>query len=163
MTDPREGPLVIGVGTEHRHDDACGLEVVRALRGRVGVGPRLVEASADAAELLDLWDGEGWVRVVDAVRSGDPPGTRRVLEVVGEVAGPTPATSTHGLSLAEAIALGRALDRLPQRLTLYTIEAADVSMGNGLTREVARSVELVADALSVELDPPPGTRGALHA
>jgi len=163
MSEPRAGPLVLGVGTEHRHDDRCGLDVVRALRVRVGVGPRLVEASADAAELLDLWEDEERVYVIDAVRSGDPPGTRQVLEVVGDLAPPAGATSTHGLSLGEAVSLGRALGRMPRRLTLYTIEAADVTMGDGLSPAVAVSVERVVDALVTELEPAPGPGGIRHA
>jgi len=145
------GPLLIGVGTEHRRDDRCGLDVIRGLRRRVGAGARLVEASADAAALLDLWDREDRVRVVDAVRSGEVPGTRRVIEVEGDLTSPVPATSTHGLSLAEAISLGRALDRLPRRLTLYTIEVADVSMGDGLSPEVAVAVDRVVEQLAAEL------------
>ncbi|MCI4340119.1 MAG: hydrogenase maturation protease [Thermoplasmata archaeon] len=152
-SDPR--PLVIGLGTEHRRDDRCGLDVVRALHRRYGAGVRVAEASADATELLDLWTGEPEVHVVDGVRSGAAPGTVRRLAIVGDLPAPTTTTSTHGLSLAEGIALGRALGRLPGRLTLHTIEVADVSMGDGLTEAVAISVDRLISELAAVLSTPP--------
>ena len=152
MTAPSASPrppLVIGIGTEHRRDDRCGLDVVRGLRPRVGDRLRIQEASADVAELLDLWTGEALVRVVDGVRSGALPGTRRTIELTGDLAAPGAATSTHGLSLTEAIGLGRALGRIPTRLTLHTIEIEDVSVGDGLTPAVAASVAALVEELAV--------------
>ena len=158
-----EPPLVIGVGTEHRRDDRCGLDVVRALRPKVGDRARLVEASSDATELLDLWADRREVLVVDAVRSGAPPGTRRVTRVLDDVAPPSGATSTHGLSLSDAIALGRTLGQMPHRLSLYTIEADDVSIGDGLTPAVAEAVARTVEALAVELLAPDPLRGPSDA
>ncbi len=154
MTRARPGDaptLVIGVGTEHRHDDRCGLDVVRALHREVGSAIRVAEASADATQLLDLWEAEADVHVVDGVRSSAPPGTYRVHERVGELGVLGGSTSTHGLSLSDAIALGRTLGRFPVRLTVHTIEIDDVSVGDGLTPPVAAAVELLVKELAEKL------------
>ena len=42
-------------------------------------------------------------------------------------------TSTHLLGVAEAVELGRELDRLPQRLTVYGIEGERFDVGEGLS------------------------------
>ncbi len=145
-------PLVIGLGNEHRRDDGCGLEVVRTLQRRLGVEARLVEGGDDATDLLDLWEAAGTVYVVDAVRSGRLPGTVHRFEVErGERFTGLPVTSTHGLSLGEAVALGRALGRFPQRLVVFGIEAADVGPGSGLTAPVATAVEEVSWRIAEEL------------
>ncbi|HYK93792.1 MAG TPA: hydrogenase maturation protease [Thermoplasmata archaeon] len=138
-------PLIIGLGNEHRRDDRCGLDVVRGLQAHLGVDARIVEGGDDASDLLDLWDGAGTVYVVDAIRSGRPSGTLHRFEI-GSTPPPAglPVTSTHGLSLADAIALGRALGRMPRRLVVYGIEVQDVSTGSGLTPAVAAGV---ADAI----------------
>jgi len=151
-------PVVIGLGNEHRRDDACGLSVVRALQAQAGLAARVVEGGDDASGLLDLWDGGGPVYVVDALSSGRPPGTVLRLEVgAAETPLPTPpTTSTHGLSLADAVGLGRALGRLPDRLVVFGIEVDDVTPGEGLTPPVAAGVLEVTQRLVREL----GERGS---
>ena len=160
---PAVGPLLIGVGTEHRHDDACGLDLARRLRRRSRGRFRVVEAVGETTALLDLWEGETRVVLVDAARSGAPAGTHREIEVLADVATPVPSTSTHGFSIAEAIALGRVLGRMPARLTLHTVEAADVSMGDGLSAPVAAAVERLVELLERELTLPPTSGGAPDA
>lgn len=49
--------------------------------------------------------------------------------------------STHGLGVAEAIALGGALGRLPRRLVVIGIEGARFDAGEGLSPEVDRALD----------------------
>ena len=70
-------------------------------------------------DLLDRWEGAGEVIVVDAVRSGAPAGTVHRLDRAGRADPAALRGSTHAFGLAETIELARALDRLPQRLTVY--------------------------------------------
>jgi hydrogenase maturation protease len=59
--------------------------------------------------------------------------------------------SSHGLGLDDAIGLALALDRMPGRLIVHAIEAADLSQGPGLTPEVAAAVDPVASAILDDL------------
>ncbi|MFP5364517.1 MAG: hydrogenase maturation protease, partial [Thermoleophilia bacterium] len=106
--------LVLGIGNDWRGDDAAGLEVARRLRA---AGVRAAGSAGDPSGLLDAWDGEREVILVDAVRSGAAPGTLHRLDARAR---PLPARlfrgSTHHLSVADAVELGRALGRLPERL-----------------------------------------------
>jgi len=114
--------VLIGIGNEDRADDAAGLEVVRAMRPRVDPTVRVRECRGDLTELLELWEGAGLAVVVDAVRSGRPPGTVLRHEVGPSGAPPTLApASTHTFSLRgdralpdprpSAVALGHLRDR----------------------------------------------------
>jgi hydrogenase maturation protease len=159
-TEGSTTPLVIGVGNDRRGDDRSGLDVVRALASRLGGRAHVVECAGDLTELLELWSGREGVIVVDGVRSGRPAGT-----VVRWVVGPQglPAlgpTSTHGLSLSEAVGLGQTLGRFPQRLVIYGIEVGDVGLHEGLTAPVARAVAEAASRIADELldDLAPGPR-----
>lgn len=144
--------LVVGLGTDHRGDDGAGLEVVRALRERVGPGVELLEGPADATALLDRWSDRDRVIVVDAVVSGRPPGTlHRFDDLRTDLPAAFDATSTHGLGLAHAVALGRSLGRYPRRLSVWGIEAGNVRMGDGLTEAVGHAVREVTDRLTDEL------------
>jgi len=153
-------PLIIGLGNEHRSDDRSGLEVVRALRGRLEGRARIEECVAGGVALLDRWRAADRVIVVDAVRSGARPGTVHRLEPsdgeMGILRGPT---STHGLSLAEAVALAKGLGQLPSHLVVYGIEAANVKVGDELTPEVARGVEEATARILAEVATPFASRG----
>lgn len=99
-------------------------------------------------DLLELWSGEREVIVVDAVRSGHPPGSILRLDDALMDLPPLGATSTHGLSLSDAVGLGHALGKFPAHLVVYGIEAEDVGMGDGLSARVSvgvrEAIELVA-------------------
>lgn len=148
-------PLVIGVGNEVRGDDAAGLRVTRELRPLVGDRARVVDCSGSATELLDLWEGQARVYLVDAVRSGGAPGTWcRVLVRDQPLPSSLAGTSTHGLSIASAVALGQTLGRMPGQLVVFGIEAVQFDPGADLSPEVRGGVREVTQALAEELGRP---------
>ena len=143
----------IGVGNELRGDDAAGLLVARRLRDRVPAGVRVVEREGEPTALLDAWAGSDSVLVIDAVYSGAPPGTVHRLDAAVE---PIPARlaggSTHAFSVGEAVELGRALDRLPDRLVVLGIEGARFEAGDRVAPEVEDAVERAVDAALGEIE-----------
>ena len=140
--------VVIGVGNEFRRDDGAGLAVVASLRGRVPPGVELVLTDGEPARLIEAWTGAALAVVVDAVRA-DPPRPGRVHRFLLDrpLAGPTRTASSHGFGLDDAVRLALALDRMPGRLVVHAIEAADLSQGPGLTPLVAAAVGDVARAV----------------
>lgn len=140
-------PLVIGVGNPDRGDDGAGPAVV-ALLELEGVEVR--RARGEATELLQLFAGRELVYVVDAVVSGQPPGSLHRLD--GHELPPfMRCTSTHGLGLAEAVELARVLGSLPPRLVVLGIEAAQLRVGDEMSAPVRRAVECLARGLQEEL------------
>jgi hydrogenase maturation protease len=152
--------LVVGIGNDWRSDDAAGLEVARDLRA---AGVRAVARGGEPSGLLDAWDGEPEVILVDAVRSGDRPGTVHRLDArAGRLPPALLRASTHHLSVADAVELGRCLGRLPERLELYGIEGERFEAGCGLTAPVQRAVNEVTNELKRRLEGQ-GARQRLHA
>lgn len=145
-------PLVIGVGNDFRGDDAAGLRAVRELGPRLGNRARVVESGGGVAELLDLWEGRDQVFLIDAVRSGRPEGTWHRM-IVDEH--PLPAslagTSTHGLSVASAVELGRLMGRMPRTLVMYGIEARRFEPGTVVSPPVLEAIHQVTLALAEEI------------
>ncbi len=140
--------LVIGLGNELRGDDAAGLEVARRLNPE-GFGVRV--HAGEAVDLLEMWSGTDAVVLVDAVRSGASPGTVHRIDAGAE---PIPArlrrTSSHAISVAEAIELARALGRLPRRLVVYGIEGREFSAGATLSPPVQSAIAEAAIAVRSE-------------
>jgi hydrogenase maturation protease len=126
---------VIGLGQAAAGDDAVGLHVVRALEGVAGVEG---VALSDAAALIEWLDGTP-IAVVDAV-IGEP---GAIHEVGVEALARTPAVSTHGIGLVEAVGLARALegDACADGLTVFAIGIeAPRALSIGLSPEVAAAV-----------------------
>ncbi len=104
-----------------------------------------IELEGDTSGLVELLAEARSAIVIDAVRSGAAPGTVHRFEV-GRT--PLPATlrsssSSHLVSVAEAIELARALDRLPETVTVLGIEGEQFDLGAPITRRVAAAIEEV--------------------
>jgi len=142
---PRPTGLVIGLGHDEHADDAAGPVVARLVASHLPAGWTAIEHQGDLTRLLDLCAGMDDVVIVDAVVSGAPVGTihhicpderpDRYLVTVG---------STHGIGLLEAIAIGRALGRLPERVTLVGLEARRTAVGAPMSLEVQANLPMAA-------------------
>jgi hydrogenase maturation protease len=145
--------VVIGVGNDWRRDDAAGLAVARRLRGRLGGAVSVLEHEGEPVALVEVWSDAQEAVIVDAVSSGAAPGTIHRLDARRQR---LPATlfrgSTHAFSLAEAIELARALERLPGRLLVYGIEGESFAAGSGLSPTVEQAVAEIVDELSEPLE-----------
>jgi hydrogenase maturation protease len=143
---------VVGVGNPGRGDDAAGREVARRLRMREPSGLDIQECEGDATSLLSAWEGAQEVVVVDACQGAGSPGHVHAFEAADvERLGARRGVSTHGLGVAEAVGLARALGRLPPHLVIYAIEGSDFGVGSALTPPVDRAVdEVVAWLLQEE-------------
>jgi hydrogenase maturation protease len=152
----------VGLGSPDRGDDAIGAEVAVAVAA-LDLPHVAVLVHQVPTDLIELWSGHDPVVVVDAVRSGAAAGTLVILET-GAGLDPLPRSAwqgtgrggTHAFGVAEAVELGRALRRLPSRLTIVGIEARAFEHGGALSPEVAAALPgalaAVVDAVS------PGTQ-----
>ena len=146
--------MVIGIGNEFRRDDGAGPAVVARLRDLAPPGVRFVLTDGEPTRLIEAWTGAALAVVVNAVRAEPSrPGTVHRFVVDAPGAGTGRTASSHGLGLDDAVALALALDRMPGRLIVHAIEAADLTQGPGLTPPVAAAVPTVAAAVLDDLGP----------
>ena len=142
--------VVIGVGNPYRRDDGVGLAVLDRLRDRIGPGVRLVVTDGEPTQLIDAWAGAELAIVVDAVLCEPAePGRVHRSDAVGAPAG-TPG-GTHALGIPDAIRLAEVLERMPRRLAVYAVEAAELGFGAGLTPAVEAAVPAIVAAVLDEL------------
>lgn len=146
---------IIGIGSPSG-DDRIGWETIDALRAS-GL-PAHFPAGSISTECCDrpgarlvalLADADPGI-VIDAMRSGAPPGTIRRL-TAGEVEAAPGLLSSHGFGLAEALALARALGALPPRLIVFGVELAQAHPGAGLSAPVRAAIPGVLERIIGEL------------
>ena len=151
MSDPPRR-LVVGVGNPDRGDDGVGRLVARLLRDRVPADVHVAEHGGDAAGLISLLQDADCVFLVDAAVSGTPPGTiHRVDCAAAGTLPPASGMSSHGLGVAEAIALARALGCLPRGCVVYAVEGTCFAPGSEVTRSVLDAAHKVAVRIAEEL------------
>jgi hydrogenase maturation protease len=164
--------LIIGLGNPWRGDDGVGPHVARALSGLSRPDGGVQCAAQDALSLIQSWQGARHVYVVDAVQTGQREGTLLRLDALRDPLPTASAYSSHGLGLAEAVALARQLHRLPERLTLMGIEARCFAPGQALCAAVRQAGEQVLESLRRECfnvdsgsrdEPPPPTPTGDHS
>ncbi|KAB2943480.1 MAG: hydrogenase maturation protease [Hyphomicrobium sp.] len=144
--------VVLGIGNPDRGDDAAGREVVQRLRGALPQDVLLAEETGEVVRILARIEGAEAAYLIDACASGAPPGSVSRFDVAeARLPQHASAASTHGLGLAEAIELARALGQLPTRCIVYAIEGARFEPGASLSPAVGTAVDEVAQRLRAEL------------
>lgn len=145
--------IVIGVGNPFRRDDGVGPAVVERLRKRGLPGAVLATSLGETGDLLGLWDDMDLALVIDAMR-GSPVHPGRVHRLVVGPGMPerARAASSHGMDLGEAVELARELDRLPGRLVIYAVEAADVGHGAHLSPAVRQAADRLAQEVAIVVE-----------
>ena len=149
---PRGAAVVIGIGNPLRGDDGAGLVVASLVAQSAPDGVRVLAFEREPLDLLEELRGAEAVWLIDAVTSGDPPGTLSRFDVSAE---PLPAglfgVSTHHLGLPDALELARELGQLPRRVIVHGIEGATFANGAELSPEVARATGVLAAVVAAEV------------
>jgi len=155
--------VLVGVGNSFRRDDGIGIAIARRLRDRLQTPASMVngnitvhESSGEGADLMSQWENADCVYLFDAVMSGmanTRPGSIHRLEAAKQnIPSDFFKYSSHAFSLAEAVELARALDRLPEELIVYGVEANEFGYGEGLTADVDTAGDKIVERVLEELE-----------
>ncbi|MGW5624675.1 hydrogenase maturation protease [Streptomyces olivaceus] len=133
--------VVVGVGNPFRRDDGAGLAVIRALRATPPPHVVLAESDGEPGRILDLWNGDDFVVVADAVHAHPScPGRLHTLSAPNTAEIAKRPASSHALGLGETFALAAALGRMPREVTVHAVEGYDFGLGRGLSAPVTAAL-----------------------
>ena len=145
---------VIACGNPNRGDDGAGLEVLRLLKaGGLDEDPavKLLDAGTDGMAVMFAARGCGSLIVVDACRSGSPPGA--VFEVPGEELARRhePTLTLHDFRWEHALYSGRRIfaEHFPADVVVLLIEAQTLDLGVGLSAPVSTAAANVAERIAM--------------
>ena len=132
--------LIIVAGNRDRGDDAAGLLIGDRLAQPLPADSRLIDASRDPTRILDHLPEVDRVLIVDALRSGAPPGTIHRVDGLDRLIGwDGVRRSTHGLGVVEVLQLAKEMGLWASDVSLLGIEGRDFGFG-APTPEVERAV-----------------------
>lgn len=152
--------VLIGVGNTFRGDDGVGIYISRKLNKRLkdikaAASHRLIdvtESSGEGAGLMSSWEGYDRVYLFDAVMSRASPGLiHRLHASEQQIPSDFFKYSSHAFSLAESVELARVLNRLPNELVVYGVEAEVCGYGETLTPAVKAAGDEVVERVEQEL------------
>jgi hydrogenase maturation protease len=166
LSDQRTGPspagttrphtIVLALGNPLRGDDGVGLAVIEQVtQHTIPANVTVQDGGTPGLETVLLLQGYQRAIIVDAAEMDQPPGTWRRFTTDGAelVANDLHARVTvHYAGLAEALALGEALDVLPATLIIYGIQPQAIGWEQGLSAPVQAAVPAVSAAILDELN-----------
>lgn len=143
--------LFLGVGNQHRGDDAVGPLLAQKFsshEGLLGLGVDVIDHGGEGASLIQLWEGMDKVVIVDAMKTGLAQGVIRRFDVLAEkLNGGVFRYSSHLFGLAEAVEMARQLGKLPKEMIIYGIEGRDFDFGSPPAPPVEKAMREVEKAV----------------
>lgn len=144
---------VIGCGNSNRCDDGVGVYVAQTLQAYLRGNPqsraRVFDAGTGGMDVMFQARGAHRLIIVDAAKSGSEAGA--VFRVPGREleSEPDPGYSLHDFRWQHALNAGRKIfgADFPTDVTVYLIEAANLSLGLELSAPVLASADRVADEI----------------
>lgn len=143
--------VVIALGNRYRGDDGVGHTVVEELVRR-GAPCRVVTNQDDSMALINAWESASLAIIVDAAEPRTHAGAIHRLDLNDQpLSRDLARCSSHGLGFAEALELGTVLERLPEKILVYAVEAEQFNPGEVLSPDVLLAAEAVVELIERDL------------
>ena len=143
--------LVLGIGNLLLSDEGVGVKAVEELENRYDCSDavEIVDGGTSGSELLPFFDDRSHILIIDAVKTGNQPGT--IVRIENPPAFFQKKISPHQIGLSDVLGLAAITDNLPRNTTLFGIEPKQLSTGLDLSPEVARNLSRLVDMVVAEL------------
>lgn len=146
---------VIGVGNEIMGDDGVGARVIDRLEASEEGGRQditLSKAGTTAFFALEAMSGCDKAIIVDAIDTGDDPGTLHQFRYEdGVFAGDVPEMTMHDFSFVEALRAGREAYDIPPVVHIIGVEPARIEMSLELSEPIEECLPALVDQIRAEL------------
>jgi hydrogenase maturation protease len=152
-TDIRPKILVLGIGNLIMSDDGVGVKVVQRLQREYCFteSVEILDGGTLGLDLLPKLEGIDCLIVVDAVETGEIPGT--CVRLTGQelpIALET-KVSPHQMGLKDLLSVAELLGHAPREMVLIGVQPSSIEMDTELTPEIEVKVEVLLDNILKEL------------
>ena len=146
--------LILALGNPLRGDDGVGAAVLEALRMKDLPDALLIDGGTAGLETVLILEESDRAIIIDAADMGEAPGVWRRFspdEVRLEARDMHLRGTLHYAGLSEALALGAAMNMLPQEITIFGVQPQEIGWEIGLSPAVAAAVPAVCAAVEETL------------
>jgi hydrogenase maturation protease len=145
--------VVIGVGNTILSDEGVGVHAARLLQSdpRVPFGVTILDGGTIGLELIPYASSASHVLFLDAMNSGNPPGTLALM-TGRDLLGATGGRSVHQLGVADLIAALFLVSIRPQDIVVLGVQPANTDWGTTLSSEVEAALVPLVDAALAQLN-----------
>jgi hydrogenase maturation protease len=145
---------VLGIGNLVMSDDGVGVKVVQQLQReyRFPGNVEIMDGGTLGLDLLPKLEGIHHLIVVDAVETGEKPGT--CVRLAGEelpIALET-KVSPHQMGLKDLLSVAELLGHAPREMVLIGVQPGSIEMDTELTPEVEVMMQILVDNTLYELE-----------
>lgn len=145
--------IILGVGNILLSDEGIGVRAVESLKREYRLPPEVevIDGGTSAMEMLDDLACADHLIIVDAVRSGKPPGT--MVRIAGDAVPVFFKTklSPHQIGLSDVLATLALTGEQPGGVTVIGVEPYSLATGMALTPQVEALLPKVVAQLTDEL------------
>ena len=143
--------VVAGIGNPIRKDDFVGVKIARGLWEKVSNKVYLIECETVPESYIQPITefNPSHILLIDAARLGLQPGSVRLFKP--EQVNSYPAYSTHALPIR--LFCDYLIKTTEAKIALLLIEPENTSFGEGLTRQIEATAQLIINALLKMLPP----------
>jgi hydrogenase maturation protease len=150
--NPRGLAVVLCLGNRYMRDDGVAMRVAEALKGALGGGIVVEECQALDLALLLQYQRASKIIVVDALKSGAPPGSVSRYGIAPRKEALDSLPREHGLKLNDVFDLASATGIVRCPVTIVGVEPKDCGVGEGLTPELEAAIPLVVGEVERALE-----------
>ncbi|MBW1913782.1 MAG: HyaD/HybD family hydrogenase maturation endopeptidase [Deltaproteobacteria bacterium] len=127
--------VVMGLGNLLVSDDGVGSHVVKILLESKVLpdGIEIIDAGTASLDVLELFNENDKIIVIDAVRAGHPPGTLYKFNARDVRSKPAISMSLHQMSLLESLHMADLIGKAPKEVTIIGVEPEDMSYSTELS------------------------------
>ena len=145
--------LILGTGNLLLSDDGVGVHTIRRLQDVVELPEevRVLDGGTLGLNLLPFLEGVSYLLVVDAMETGQPPGTLRRLAGDDVPAYFSIKMSPHQIGIPDMLLAAKLRDLYPREVVVLGVQPATTEVGLELSPPVAAQVDLLVENILAEL------------
>jgi hydrogenase maturation protease len=145
--------LILGAGNLLLSDDGAGVHVIQRLQEVVELPEevRVLDGGTLGLNLLPFLEGVSYLVIVDAMETGQPPGTLRRLAGDEVPAYFSVKMSPHQIGLPDMLFAAKLRDLYPREVVVWGVQPGSTEVGLELTPAVAAQVDLLVTKILEEL------------
>ena len=149
----QKSTLILGIGNILLRDEGVGVHVVRRMKGMdLPKDVEVLDGGTAGLELVDFIENRRKLIVVDAVKTGDKPGTiYRLIETNLKIK-PKAIMSFHEIDFLDALYMSDVMKNKPKEIIVIGVEPKDMSDGVELSPEIEERIPRIIEFVMKELN-----------